>query len=730
MPVDPDRSRLLIPATVFLTVGGLFTALWAVVNGQAANELRLRSSLSAEQAADHIERNFEVCFRVIRQFCDDWEAGLVPTRSAFERRASSIIHYFPSISAIQTLDETGGIKWRAPGGQQLVWLTPGGERRVNPTEFAEDELIRVTPAIRFSRADVGIVAYFPLRNTEAKSLRVSLLASTFFKDAVLPGGVDHIAYIIYDEGDPIYQWFADTGIPASEYANSRLIQVGDRQWRVGVALLPGPTDLLRSLGRNLVLVSGLLVAGGLAFVSSRLLSSQRRLRENEERLRAVAEHIPGVVYSYETAPGRPRSLIYLGPGLDAMIGPRMTARVEENFDALFELVHPDDLVEVLTSAARGSTTGETIDCEARLMTDEGSYRWVRSLSRALKVDRERIRWHVVLIDISEHRRTVDALRESEERYRLLVESSPVGVMIHSNMICQFVNPAVVRLLGYDSADDLTGKNIELVIPPEDRQMVRDRVAQFDAECEPLRFGGERLRRRDGTNVDVEIIVSTINFGGGTARQVLVLDTTEQRQTEQRQRLLMQELDHRVKNNLASVLALLDQTAASAHHIDEFRAKFANRIKAMARTHEMLARTKWSGVGMSDVIRVSLAPHIVEESDRIRLDGPSLLIRPRPAMPIGLALHELATNALKYGSLSTPNGRVDIRWRRENTSILIEWTESGGPLARSPDEFGMGLRLVRGLVEFELGGRAQFDFESGSLVCTLCIDAETLTEEPA
>ncbi|GEM_PF-2110790 len=730
MPVDPERSRYLIPATVFLTVGGLFAALWTAANDQAASEIRLRTGLSIEQVANHIERNTEVCLRVIGQFCDDWRLGLIPNQTVFEQRASSIIRYFPSISAIHSLDESGLIEWGVPVGQKLLWLTPSIKHLTNQPESHEEAPVRVTPALRFNGDAVGIVAYFPLHTDHTSSLRVSLLVSTIFEEAIHPGQIDDFSYVIIDEGRPIYQTMLDSDISRSRYYNVRMIRVGDRQWQIGAAPRHGPMDSLRSLGRNLVLVFGLLVAAGMAFVSSRLLSSRRRLRENEERLRAVAEHIPGVVYSYETGPGRLRSLIYLGPGLDSIIGPRMAAKVEANFDTLFELLHPDDRVVVAESALRGSTTGETIDCEARLMTDDGSYRWVRSLSRALIVDRDRTRWHVVLIDISEHRRTVDALRESEERYRLLVESSPVGVMIHSNMVYQFVNPAVIRLLGYDRAEDLIGKSIEVVIPPEDVPMVRDRVRRLESECEPIRYSDERLRRRDGTDVDVEIIVSTINFGGGIARQVLVLDTTEQRQAEQRQRLLMQELDHRVKNNLASVLALLDQTAASTSHIDEFRAKFANRIKAMARTHEMLARTKWSGVRLFNIIQVSLAPHIVEESDRIRIDGPSLLVRPRSAMPIGLALHELATNALKYGSLSNPDGRIDIRWRRENSMVAIEWSESGGPPTRLPDEFGMGLHLVRGLVEFELGGNARFDFESGSLVCTLRIDAETLTEEPA
>ncbi|MCC6910275.1 MAG: PAS domain S-box protein [Phycisphaerales bacterium] len=727
---------MLVPATVFLVVGGLFAALWRVVGEQDARDIRLRSQLSSEQVAVRIKEKVEVCFNVLRQFREDWDRGQVESREQFEQRSESIVIFFPGIVALDLVDDSGGVIWAVPladeGGQRV-----GRNVASNPTareafrQAASSDSMCVTPLLDLRDRMQGVVAYLPLRSQPDRLIGASVLAPALIESSLSVALKDAFRWVVYDGEEVIYDSMRDenSGVGAM-FAFSPPFKVADRQWTVALTPLEGASGGVQQMGTHLILVLGLLAAAGVTFVSSRLMSSQERLRDNEERLRAVAEHIPGVVYSYESSPGRPRSLIYLGPGLDVILGPKTAARVEQRFDALFELLHPDDRPRIAEAATRGAARGETVDCEARLLTDDGSYRWIRTLSRPLIVDRDRTRWHIVLIDISEHRRALDALRESEERYRLLVESSPVGVMIHRGMKFEFVNPAAARLLGYDRAEDLIGQHVNVTVPADSRETVRERIRQLDADYTPHRYGDERLLRRDGTEIDVEVIASTIIFGGEPARQVLILDTSEQRQIEQRQRLLMQELDHRVKNNLASVLALLDQTAASTSDIEEFRARFANRIKAMARTHEMLARAKWSGVRMIDTIQLCLAPLIVEGSDRIRVSGPSLLVRPRSAVPLGLALHELATNALKYGSLSTPGGRIDISWTRENGAVSICWSESGGPPAQCPAELGVGLRLVRGLVEFELGGSAAFDFTSAGLACTLRIDAAALTQEPA
>jgi len=727
--------RILIPAIVFLTVGGVFAVLSRVVRDRARSEIALRTDLTAEQVATRIGE--QITFRVdlLNKLRYDWSRGRISSPESFAEHVEATLFETVGLSSVNWIDESGIIRWTAP---QERHSTIGRSILENATaapvfrEALESGQWRITPMLDLHQGGRGVVAYIPVVSDERSrgAFSGTLDVTTLIDSCLEPGVRGNFRCEVRDREELIYggggeQQAADSSGP---FPQTQRVMIGGRVWEA--TLFPRPVMVAGELATAspLIIAIGLLVAAGLALVSARLIASQAQLKDNEERLRAVAEHVPGVIYSYDSSPGKPRVLIYLGPGLDLILGPESAARVAKNFDLLFELLHPDDRAGVSVAANRGAKEGGTVDCEARLRTDDGSYRWVRSLSRPMPVDRERTRWHIVLIDITEHRRTVNALRESEERYRILVESSPVGVLIHRNETLQFVNPSAARLLGYDRPDDLVGRSLYDCVPVEHHDVVRGRIARLDGLTSPARYDDERLRRRDGSELNVEIIANTIQFGGSAARQILFLDMTEQRQVEKRQRLLMQELDHRVKNNLASVLALLDQTAATTRDIDEFRSKFTARIKAMARTHEMLARAKWSGVDLADIIRLSIAPYIVEQNHRVQLDGSSLTIRPRPALPIGLALHELATNAIRHGSLSTPDGRIGISWARENGRISLRWTETGGPGVNSPEDFGTGLRLVRGLIEFELGGAVDFDFNSTGLACTLSIEAATLTGE--
>lgn len=728
-----SRLTILIPTIVFLTVAGMFAVLWRAVLDRAVGEIDLRTDLTAEQIASRLAEHFKFRIDLLRRIAHDWETGYINSAEDFDRSVRSALFDSPELSSVAWLDEAGQMRWVVSfdpeTGAAGHNLTPNGLAHAAFRKAVETGRWTLTPLLDLRPGENGVVAYLPLSDEQQShgALSTTIHAGMLIEACLASSVRDNFTCSVWDGGELIYGEGPAAPAP-SRYTQTRPAILGQRSW--DVSLTPNAAMLGDTLtgGIPLIMVLGLLAAGGLAFVSARLLTSQARLRENEERLRAVAEHIPGVIYSYESTPGRPRSLIYLGPGLASIIGPVSAAAVAKNFDLLFDRIHPEDRPRVAEAARRGEAGDGTVDCEARLQTDDGSYRWIRSLSRPLPIDRDVTRWHIVLIDITEHRKIVDALRESEERYRLLIESSPVGVMIHRDGMYQFVNPAALRLLGYERSEDLVGRSVFDIVPPERHEAIRARIAALGAQTHSVRFEDERLLRRDGSILNVEVIVSTINFAGGPARQVLILDVTEQRQAERRQHLLMRELDHRVKNNLASVLALLDQTAASTRDIDEFRRKFADRIKAMARTHEMLARTKWSGVDLAEIVRLCIAPYVVEQGHRVRLDGLPIVIPPRPALPIGLALHELATNAIKHGSLSTPQGRIRISWERHDGHIQLHWVEADGPPAATPRDHGTGLCLVRGLVEFELGGTVDFQFNPEGLECMLSIDAAAFTDE--
>ncbi len=197
-------------------------------------------------------------------------------------------------------------------------------------------------------------------------------------------------------------------------------------------------------------------------------------------------------------------------------------------------------------------------------------------------------------------------------------------------------------------------------------------------------------------------------------------------SEHRQNLLVMELNHRVKNSLATVQSIARQTARHAGSLDEFLTVFEGRVIALGRTHELLARNEWSAVEVAEVVRAELAPYEsgAGEPARVTAQGPSLSLLPTPAVSLGMILHELATNSAKYGALSA-SGLVEVAWsRRGPAEAEMIWTERGGPPVRSPVGAGFGTRLIERLARSDLGGGAELRYEPAGLVAVITFDSSS------
>jgi two-component sensor histidine kinase len=201
------------------------------------------------------------------------------------------------------------------------------------------------------------------------------------------------------------------------------------------------------------------------------------------------------------------------------------------------------------------------------------------------------------------------------------------------------------------------------------------------------------------------------------------DITERRRAEERQMLLAREVDHRAKNALAVVQSIVGLTRND--NPAEFRAAVTGRIAAMARAHTLLAREGWDGAELCELLDEELAPHRVSQApERVTLGGPRAGLAAGAAQPLAMALHELATNAAKYGALSTPEGRVAITWKAsDEAGLTLRWTETGGPrLVAPPTRRGFGSSVVRSTVERQLGGSVRMDWLPDGLVCELALPA--------
>jgi PAS domain S-box-containing protein len=196
------------------------------------------------------------------------------------------------------------------------------------------------------------------------------------------------------------------------------------------------------------------------------------------------------------------------------------------------------------------------------------------------------------------------------------------------------------------------------------------------------------------------------------------DIHEQKVAEQHQRLLINELNHRVKNTLATVQAIAFQTLKGDLSLTEARSRFEARLMALSRAHNLLTEQNWGGASLERVVRDS-TEHLGGDQERFTLSGPPVWIAPRAALALALALHELGTNAAKYGALSSDSGRVAIIWREtEDGKLLVDWKEQDGPPVAAPVRRGFGSRLIQQGLASDLGGTAHMAFEPDGVRCTI------------
>lgn len=265
------------------------------------------------------------------------------------------------------------------------------------------------------------------------------------------------------------------------------------------------------------------------------------------------------------------------------------------------------------------------------------------------------------------------------------------------------------------AHEMIGQHISVVYPADEHDFLREQVirpvlerGEHVVEVRMLRGSGEVFYGHLRLNqlVDDGKPVGLIGY---------TMDITERVKAEERQRLLARELDHRVKNTLAAVVSLARVTSARATDMDTFTEVFMGRLDAMARAHEALAGNRWMGIELTRTLSL-----ILGEDPRIAMDGEPLLLPSAACVPLCMALHELETNSRKYGALGHEQGRLSTSWRLDDAALCIEWTESNGPPVQSDPVPGLGLTLVRGLIEHEMGGEVHIDFRSVGLHARLSV----------
>jgi PAS domain S-box-containing protein len=286
------------------------------------------------------------------------------------------------------------------------------------------------------------------------------------------------------------------------------------------------------------------------------------------------------------------------------------------------------------------------------------------------------------------------------------------------------NVGAEKTLGYRE-DEIVGQPCDLIFTPEDRARNAPELERTTA----LREGrAEDLRwhvRKDGSRFWGSGNMMSLVDGAETIGFVKVLrDETERKRAEEQRQLLLRELNHRVKNTLAIVQSIASQTLRAGGVPKTVAQHLEARLASLSEAHNILTRENWEGAGVWEIVRAAVAAHLngAEAASRFQLRGADVWVPPRIAVGLALALHELATNALKYGALSRHEGQVAIEWEVQGPalqrSLRMEWREVGGPRVNPPEKRGFGSRLIESGLAAELGGAAALEFRPEGVRCEI------------
>jgi len=353
---------------------------------------------------------------------------------------------------------------------------------------------------------------------------------------------------------------------------------------------------------------------------------------------------------------------------------------------------------------------------------------------AFRVDEpEKRRVCVIFNDISERRRTELALRESEARFRAMADSAPAPVWVTGiNGGMEFANAAFAELVGR-AREELVGDAWIGLVHPEDLPAVGARRAAAREKLESYAFEA-RFKTHSGWRLMQANSRPRFDDDGAFAGYVgLAVDVTDVREAEARQRLLINELNHRVKNTLATVQSLAHQTVRDDFTVREARDMLTSRLLALSAAHNVLTQESWEGAELGEILRETLRPYDALGSApgtaRIQIECASVWLTPNAALAFSMALHELATNAAKYGALSEAGGEVLIRCHTDERTVELVWEERGGPPVTPPTRNGFGLRLLQRGLATELGSSAVMEFRPTGVVCTLRAQRQAEPAQP-
>ena len=451
--------------------------------------------------------------------------------------------------------------------------------------------------------------------------------------------------------------------------------------------------------------------------------TSRALRESERRLRLAVEATGIGIWDVDAVANERQ----WSPEFYAIVGLPPDSPADR---AIFtELIHPEDRgwVDEAYRAAFHSPNAPPYDAEFRLIrASDHAERWVATTGRVtFDAAGKAIRGLGTLRDITARRKAEETLRESEERLRMALAAGRMGTWrwnLRSGQ--QQWDDSIFRLLGLEPQPSASFDLLRSAVLPEDLDKV-----DVDVDNLPLDdnfIDSEyRVRWPDGETHWIASHALMRYDRHGQPFEVIGVshDITERKVLEERQRLVLREMNHRVKNSLAVVQAIVSQTIRMSRSPREAFERIQSRVMSVARTHDFLDRSTSADASLRKLITVEVEPFADDIATRMTLNGPHVMLESSSVLALGLTLHELATNSVKYGALSAPGGHIAVTWAIHDNGgdrpvIEIVWKETGGPKVRPPRRRGFGSRLIEGSVGGNLGGHVEVKYDPAGLEARL------------
>jgi PAS domain S-box-containing protein len=404
-------------------------------------------------------------------------------------------------------------------------------------------------------------------------------------------------------------------------------------------------------------------------------------------------------------------------------------------------VHPDD-VEGLESVRSQAFRQQLVEYNAdyRIVLPGRGVRWIeaRSFISYDSIGHPHRVVGVINIDVTERKQAEQGLADRNKQLELAGEAALVGSFVVNldggeDIASQRirVSPGYATIFGF-SADtvEISVKDWRSQVHPADLSRVLAQRHQALAERRRQHLAEYRIIRPSSETRWIESrAFITYDKDGRAQRMVgVAIDVTDRKQVEERQRVLLAELDHRVKNVLATVSAVASRTLQESSSMADFVAVLDGRIRSMAATHQLLSASRWQGVSLTELVQGELAPFAAKNN--VETGGPEVVLSPEAGQAMAMVLHELATNAAKYGALSNDHGRVSLHWAGPSNGsscdqLVLQWRETGGPQVEVPKKSGYGTSVIRDLLPFELDGIVDYVLAPDGVRCTLQIPAKWL-----